>query len=141
MDNEEISGDVRSFLLNAIGSYEELELLLLLHAHADEQWSPEAAAARLGLPVAAASGALEQLRRHGLLEVPATPPANATLAFKYSSGNASARLVDAVAAIYATNRLGLMRVMSQNAIERVRTRALNFFSDAFIVGRKRDRDG
>ena len=62
MDSEEISGDIRSFLLNAIGSYEELELLLLLHAHADEQWSPEAAAARLGLPLAAAAGALATIK-------------------------------------------------------------------------------
>jgi hypothetical protein len=48
--------------------------------------------------------------------------------------------VSALARAYADQRLEIMKLISANAIERLRTAAIRAFSDSFLIRRKR-RDG
>jgi hypothetical protein len=45
-----------------------------------------------------------------------------------------------LAEAYGARRLEVMRALSKNAVERVRTSAIRMFADAFLIGRKK-KDG
>lgn len=135
----EASVELQAFLRDKILSYEQLETLLLLRSRSDETFSRGALAAALHVPDDDAAEALDHLLDHDLLEAQGGPKSRL---FKYSPGNAAlAAVVDQLAESYDRNRLTVMNLMNANAIDRVRTRALNTFASAFIVGRKRDEDG
>ena len=62
--------------------------------------------------------------------------------FCYSPGSvALAGVVDELAESYDVNRLTVINLMNANAFERVRTQALSTFANAFILGRKKGKDG
>ncbi|MDZ4695912.1 MAG: hypothetical protein SGI86_12255 [Deltaproteobacteria bacterium] len=134
--NHEIPAEVREFLKGNIESYEQLEILLLLRGHSDQRWTPESVGEKLKLPNPAAAEALDQLGRRNLLDV------GVGLSFRYAPGNPNvAALVEGFVQAYDANRLGIMNLMNTNAIDRVRTGAMHLFADAFILGRKRDKNG
>ncbi|MFM2415639.1 MAG: hypothetical protein RL385_362 [Pseudomonadota bacterium] len=135
----EDSTELQTFLRDGISSYEQLETLLLLRTRHDETFSPRsvAAALRVTEPIAAAS--LDHLCSLSLLDVRIGAE---SLLFRYSPGKvALAGLVDQLAESHTRNPLAVMTLMNANAIERVRTQARRLFADAFILGRKRDKDG
>jgi hypothetical protein len=138
MASREIPVEVRSLLAHAIGSYEELETLLLLRAEPDRIWTADEVAASLKLPLAIATDALDRLWQQQLLRV---PTGIENLSFQYDAESTEAHSVEALAREYEQNRLGVIGLLSSNAIERVRTRAMRLFADAFIIGRKKDDDG
>ena len=51
-----------------------------------------------------------------------------------------AHAVEVLARVYETDRAALMNVMNASAIERLRTKAMRAFADAFII-RKKDKNG
>jgi hypothetical protein len=124
-----ISDDVKSLLRDCIESFEQLEVLLLLHGTPDQTWAPDAVttASRLNLSEEAVADALAHLRRWKLVEGEAR-------LYRYSPANRLDATVRALATAYEDDRLEVMRLMNQNALERVRTSALRAFADAFFVG-------
>jgi hypothetical protein len=67
MPLNEVPEPVRRFIVEAIDSVPELEALLLLRAHRDRAWSPEAAGARLYVSLPVATHVLTALAGRGLL--------------------------------------------------------------------------
>jgi len=132
---EELSERVREFLRDNIVSYEQLEALILLCRHTDEPRTAEAAGEALGISTASAESALGHLVDRGLLQHGTAPRS-----FVFS-GVSSTGVVEELANVYRTNRLAIMNEMNANAIERVRTRAMQMFADAFVLGRKKDKNG
>ena len=128
----------RALLRERVESFEQLEALLLLHAHRDRAWSPEAVAEELRIQTPEAEAALEHLCRNALLGVRVGSKA---VVFAYNPGSPDlADAVDRLARAYDDSRLEIMRLMSRSTIERVRTQALRVFADAFVVGRRK-KDG
>lgn len=129
---------VQRLLRDHIESYEQLELLLLLRAEPDHPWTVDALSARLRIPASLVLLALDALQTAGFVNarpfgaekqyacVAQTDYVEATLA----------RLVQA----YREHPIPILKQMSANAIERVRTAALRTFADAFIL-RKDNKDG
>lgn len=139
VDGEEISDKVRNFLRDHITSYEHLEVLLLLRRRADQRWSAEAVATELRVSADAAEDALAHLCGCSLLEVHRQ---DTPRSFSYGPGGPDlAATVDELARGYDLDRLGVMNLMNAHAIERVRDHALHMFADAFVLGRKKDKDG
>ena len=135
----EASAELRAFLRDKILSYEQLETLLLLRSRPDETFSPGSVAGALHVPEEAAAEVLDHLCSHNLLEVQF---GTGSLLFSYRPGSAAlSRVVDELAESYDFNRLTVVNLMNANAFERVRTQALNTFANAFILGRKKDKDG
>jgi hypothetical protein len=135
VSSAEIAAPVRALIAERLHGYEQLEALLHLHARPTEDCTPATMAAALRIPVDAAAAALEDLVGRGLARTAegggrsyrfaaATPELEATVA--------------ALARAYAEQRLAVIKLLSDNAIERLRTGAARAFVDAFLIGRRRD---
>lgn len=131
-----LTAAAQDVLRERIESFEELEILLLLRAERSRAWSAEEAAQWLEVTAGVATQLLEKLRARDLVEVRESEGARS-----YFYGAGMPELDAAVAEIargYEANRHEIMRLMSANAIERVRTSAMRAFADAFLWGRKKD---
>lgn len=125
-----IPEDVRALLRTCVSSYEELEVLLLLAREPDEHVTAAAVADRVRVPVPAVVAALDTLVDAGLLEA---DRAAGTFGYRPRADRAAAvaRLLEEA----RENPVAIIRVMSTNAIERIRLSAVNMFADAFVLGR------
>lgn len=136
--SEPLDEGVQALLRERIEAFEHLEILRKLHRQPDERWAPQAIADQLRISYALAEAALEHLTRHQLLATSSSPGEEGPL-FAYSPKDpALATTVDKLVRAYDDSILEIMKLMSANAIERARTKALHFFADAFILGKKRD---
>ena len=137
MAADDLPEDVQRLLRDYIESYEQLELLLLLRTELDP-WTVEALSARLRIPASLVLLALDGLQRIGFV---AARPLGAEKQYAYIAQNSGGeatleRLVQA----YREHPIPILKQMSANAIEGVRTAALRAFADAFIL-RKDKKDG
>jgi hypothetical protein len=115
-----------------------LEIFLLLHANAGRDWSVAEVTSHTRIADELAERALESLSTRRLIR--ASPPLPAGR-FQYAPGNRDlADAADELAHDFAERRAAVLSTMSTNAIERLRSGALNAFADAFILGSKR-KDG
>jgi hypothetical protein len=144
-DSSDLPEDVRSLLHEHIESYEQLEVLLLLRRERYEAWTPEALATRLHVAEPLITPALTTLKAAGLVTADAGS-GSAGQPSRYSYRPASSGL-DATVAIldreYAERPISIIKLMSANSIERVRTAALHTFADAFVLNKnsgKKDKD-
>lgn len=136
--NDELGDKTRTLLRDFITSFEMLEIFLLLHANAGRDWSAGEVTARVHIVDDLVARALESLSTRRLIRCsPPLPPGR----FQYSPGNRElADAADELARDFTERRAAVLSTMSTNAIERLRSGALNAFADAFIFGSKR-KDG
>jgi hypothetical protein len=132
--------EVQAFLRDRVESYEQLAILLLLRTRgSDSSWSPSAVAKELHLPESVAEQELQAFCRQGLSSVAVYPD---RVEFRYRPESPElAILVEKLAEAYESQRVEVMQMMTTNAIERVRARALRTFANAFLVGKKGGTDG
>lgn len=136
--NDELSDKTRTLLRDFITSFEMLEIFLLLHANAGQDWSAAEVAGRVHITDDLVVRALDSLGARHLIR--GSPPLPAGR-FQYAPGNRElADAADELARDFAERRAAVLSTMSTNAIERLRSGALNAFADAFILGSKR-KDG
>jgi predicted ArsR family transcriptional regulator len=136
-DTDDLAEDVRALLHEHIESYEQLELLLLLRRERHEESTVAALAARLHIREELVAAALQALEAGGLVAITGTAP---EVRFAYRPASSG---VDAAAGRlqreYAERPIRIIQLMSANAIDRVRTAALQTFADAFVL-KKKDTD-
>jgi hypothetical protein len=130
----EIPDDVQAFLRDYIGSYEELEVLLLLYRSRDQWHNLGAITARLRLP-GVSTETTASLVASRLLAVRETA-AEAVYAYG-PTDPALENAVTRLAQSYAEAPLAVMKVMTDNAMNRLRVSALQTFADAFVLRRRR----
>jgi hypothetical protein len=135
MPDIDLPPEVRQLLAARIETYDQVEVLLLLHASGDRSWASGDVAANLRIPVSAADAALEHLCTTRLA-LAATGPAGQR--FKYAPADESAnQAVAELAKAHARNRVEIIQLLSSNAIERIRNEAIRLFADSFLLGRKK----
>ena len=121
-------------MLAHVRTYEQLETLVLLATHADRGWTAHSVAEALKIPLDAVQEGLRALAGELVLQTSVDSPP----AYRLSDPDVS-RIVRSLAQIYAHNRLPVIQLMNENALERMRTDALRAFSNAFVIrGRKKD---
>jgi hypothetical protein len=126
--DREVPADVGAFLRDHVESYEQLEILLFLRARAHQTWASNALAAELGIAESLMEDALRFLCQRRLLGVVVSP---GSVLFRYDPESAElAELVRRLADVCVEERLQIMRWMTANAIDRVRSRALSTFAEA-----------
>jgi hypothetical protein len=135
-NDDDISSAVREFMLAYVRTYEQLEALLVMSQSPDRSWTAQELAQTLKLSLGSADEALRELAHHGVL---ALEPVPSPAAYRLPASDVS-RTIAELGQIYADNRLLIMRVMNENAVERVRTDALRAFSNAFVI-RGKENDG
>ena len=133
MTSHEIAVDLHQLLQDHVETYEQLEVLLLFAGRSGEAWTTAEVADAAKLQTPTASEALEDLSRSGVLE---RTESGGVARFVVCA--ARARAVDRLGEAYQRDRLGVMNLMTANALDRVRTSALRAFAKAFLLGRERD---
>ncbi len=133
----QVSEDVRLLLCMHVHTYEQLEALLLLHGAPGSDWTEEAVARQLGIPGESAAEALRALAAQGV--VVCMQRADVTRCYRGPREDLKA-VIAQLAEVYEQNRLEVVRLMSANAIDRMRTAAMRAFADAFVLG-KGDKGG
>jgi len=126
--------DVHGLLREHIETYEQLEVLLLLRRERHEKWTAAALAARLQVRAELIATALAGLERAGLVVVGGEASAPH---FTYRPATAGLdAAADRLDREYRERPIRIIQLMSANAIERVRTSALQTFADAFVLKKK-----
>jgi hypothetical protein len=120
---DELGERLRLFLRDNVSSYEALETLFLLARNAGRAWSAAEVAAELNVTLESIGEALAQLVGvGGLVEV--TRPSTSLL-YRYApSDDSRAQQVTQLLRAYDERRLSVVRMMSANALERVRSAAI-----------------
>jgi hypothetical protein len=129
-------GEIEAFLGSAVETFEELEVLMLLHEHRQREWTADEIAAKVGLCGIAIGQACVALRDTGLLRGRIETGAHA---FCYRPRDPTQdHAVAEIARLYTVDRLSIVKLLNANAIERIRTAAMRMFADAFLIrkGRK-----
>jgi DNA-binding IclR family transcriptional regulator len=135
MSAGQIAKGVLSLLEDHIESYEQLRVLLLLREARGGPCTAKAIATRLTFSLSDTEEALAGLARAGLVQSEGDGP---TL-FGYGLLAQELRQdIDRLAEACKDQTLEVMRLMSKNATDRVRTRALQTFGDAFAGQRRRN---
>lgn len=133
--SEEIAHDIRAFMLAYVDSYEQLEILLLLHREAREAWPAPGVADALRIPLPSAAASLDELAARGLLR-----REGGSEGYRFAPADPStADVVARLAVAYDERRVAVIDLMSANAMDRIRKSALRTFAEAFRVrGPKKD---
>jgi hypothetical protein len=120
-----VPASVRGFIASHIVSVAQLEVLLMLRAAADKEWTASEMARALVTQPEAAAGWLEDLRGRGLAS-------ESDGAYRYTPANDELdRLVDDLAESYAKYRVAVIGLIFARPSERI-----TLFADAFRI-RKR----
>jgi hypothetical protein len=131
-----VGDDVRALLRDYIDSFECLEVLLLLRREG-AAWTAEELSARLNIRAPLLDDALASLVRARLVESNhRNSPALYTYAHERPIQNA---VVGSLDCAYRQEPIEIMQLMSMNAIERLRTRTIRAFADAFVVRKDKGR--
>jgi acetolactate synthase small subunit len=126
--------ELRQFLHDSVKSFEELEALLFLARHPDQDFSAEAVTATLGATVGSIDEALEELARVG--ELVNMTRAGMVRVYRYAPRDESIRRrVAELEAAYNERRMTIVQMLSANALERVRRAAMRRLADAFRIER------
>jgi hypothetical protein len=120
--------ELRRFLRDYVSSYEELEVLLLLHSQPEHIWRVAEILAELKVSGESILPALRQLEARGLLS---SVPGEVDR-FAFAPEKESLRhQVEQLATAYQSKRLAVVQIMSTNAVDRIRTAAIHTFAEAF----------
>ncbi len=128
----ELSPRVRELLEKRVDSFEKLELVLLLHHARERTMAVPALADKLRLSREVARRLVVELRAASLVD------------FTYGgmvqllpSSQLDQVVLDEVIRAYGDDPIQIMRLLSEIALNRIRTLASHAFADAFVLGRKR----
>ncbi len=114
-----IPEDVQRFITEHIEAAEQLDALMLLHAHPQRTWSAEEVSQAIFSVPQSTARSLERLTQRGLAAGEGTPPA-----YRYAPGNAETDArVAAVAAAYRANRVEVVKLVFTPRADPVRSLA------------------
>lgn len=138
---EHLPDAVRGLLRERIESYEELEILLALERQRGAGKTVEELTAAVHGGAALMESALRSLESRALIERRAVTVAEdaggthrAKTRYFYAPGSSELdSAVRALAKAYAEQPIPIIKLMSENAIQRMRTGAARAFADAFIL--------
>jgi DNA-binding transcriptional ArsR family regulator len=133
----ELPPDVQILLRDHIESYEQLELLLLIRAEGETLWTEETLGGRLSMASSLVRAALDGLEAAGLVKAQVD---SGTKRYSYLCQNDTVEgSISRLATTYREHPISIIKLMSANSIERLRTAALRTFADAFILRKDKNR--
>ena len=117
--------EARQFLAEYIATYDELEVLLCLLRRRDEELQPSHLASDVGIPEAVCLLALERLFERRLAE-----RSTDGKAFRFApAADSLARGALALDRAYHSSPVSVIRAMSENAVQRLRSSVARAFPD------------
>jgi predicted transcriptional regulator len=123
VSSDGISDNVKKFIFEYINSLEQLEVLLLLQAKWDKEWSAEEVSKELRIDASSAQARLDDLCEHEILTRGKASPA----AYRYNPKKSDLdRAINELVDAYARQRVTVITQIFSKPIDKIRT-----FSDAF----------
>jgi len=139
MADFDVPADVQRFVQEYVESLEQLEILALLQPRIERAWSTIEVAHELRIRDSVAEEELRRLRDRGLLVAVGS---TSNPSFRYGPTSESlAMMTQRLVETYDAQRVAIMRLMTANAIQRLRARALGVFPNAFVFGKRGKPDG
>lgn len=123
MTYEAISQEVKDFIAAHINSVEQLEVLLLLRIHADQEWSADTLAKELRIDASWAATRLADLSTRGLLAVRET---SESLYLFNPKTPELRRIVGDLALTYTERRVAVINLIYSKPLDNIRV-----FAEAF----------
>jgi len=136
MSPESIPEEVKKLLREHVTTYEHLAVLLLLYRERGRTWSTRELGQTLRVASKPVESALADLLRAGFVQ---GAPHESEPHYRYVAAESVDAAVALLAREYSDNLVGVVKFLSDAAIQRLRTSALRAFSDAFVII-KRERD-
>lgn len=138
MSPRDLPVDVVAFLQERISGTDELEALLLVRSDTSRGWTAAAVAKLLGLPESWAGPALAGLCEAELLGLPESWDGHdEEQRFWYRPGTpALDAVVATLAGLYDEQRADVLRILNENAVERIRAAAARRFGGV-LEGRQK----
>jgi hypothetical protein len=129
-----VDPDVRRLLIEKIDSFEKLEVLALLCAERTLVFTARTTAARLRLSEPLVQTALLDLCAAGILDKKGEE-------YRYQPRtDAVGKPAEDLCAAYNEDRIAVLNVLTQAALDRIRGSAANAFADAFRLRGKKEGD-
>ena len=129
MATDEIPPDVQRFLYERITSYEQLEILVRL-AESPAGQDLNSLASALGISPDAALEALTTL-----VDAKLVARLGGEQAYRYAPRELALDTVaKQLAALYRAQRFAVVKVMTDNSLQRLRGSALHTFAECFLIG-------
>lgn len=123
---------VRELAIEILDSFEKLEVLVCLVREA-KPLTADALAAALRMNKAELVEPLAGLARAAVIQAGVS-------GYEIVSGGAWADHVQALAALYTTDRIQVVTIMSEASLRRLRSQANRAFADAFVIRAKKKGD-
>ena len=136
MNADRIPEAAEALLRECIYTFDELEVLLLLHSDRERRWEIPDVAGRVRLGELDTAAVCAALVARQLITEDRTGPRPA-----FALGGARPGLdaaMTALAGVASDSRLTIIRIMNANAVDRLRTNAARAFSDAFLMRTRKD---
>lgn len=135
--SHELPADVGTLLFEHIESYEQLEILLLLQQNRGADWTAARLCGHLKISDEMVAESLTVLQNGGLV---IRRTELAPIAYAYAPVSlALEETVSRLAAAYSQRPLSIIRLMSSNAIQRVRNGSMRALAESFVLGRGKSR--
>lgn len=131
-DYRPLSDAIYALIHEHVHSIEQIELLLLLRARAPSGAGQQELARELTLPEELVRPALEELRARRLLT---SDGSNGEMRFRFAPDPTLQGAVAELAEAYQDRRVEVLRLVSANAFERMRSASLKLFAEAFRLRR------
>jgi hypothetical protein len=126
-----LSEDVKKFITEHINSLEQLEILLLLHRHRQQEWTAQDVSQELRLSPTSAAMRLADLERRGLLTV---RESSDLFYYCYQPQKSDFEpTVDGLAELYPDYRFTIINLIFSKPLDKVQT-----FADAFKFREDKD---
>jgi len=134
-----IPEDVQSFLHDHLQAHEHLEVLLWVRTHADQAWTAQSIALELRMSELLSEEALRALYRRRLVRA---RKGFHELLFQYGPHTVELdQLVGKLARAYDEGRVAILKLMTANALQRLRTKTFRRFCHPLFSGRTKRNAG
>jgi DNA-binding IscR family transcriptional regulator len=128
----DLSESLKKLLHDSLGSLDELAVIMFLYTHPQSDWTCSAIAQELKTPEPLVSQALIALQRGNLL-ITIPGAAGETLFRRHPTETAVSETLSELIGCYRANPLEVVKILTANAIERMRTSALRTFANSFLL--------
>ena len=124
---------MRQLLEEKVDSFEKFELLRRVWLRENEGWTAASLSDGLLVPDDVLATSLSELVRDGLIGREGKSDR-----YRAAKSSPDAALVTAILSMYTRDPLGLLQILNELALRRLRGLAARKFADAFIVSRKKE---
>jgi hypothetical protein len=136
MSADEMPLDVRALLAEHIETHEQLATVLLMRSDPERSWTTEALAEKLKTRESIAEETLQHLASRQLVACTEQRPRQ----YKYGPGPELSQVLDQLAEAHDTHWLGIMNLITENAIARARGSVADAFANAFVLRPRKEPD-